>query len=124
MDCAIVANQRDRNASCSELAAIGLALVAQHVVLVNQEQRLGQALELLRAGVDWRDVNVGALGNVGQILIPEPFHRLFGQPWTFGKLLVGAGRHRGVGDWVEALRSLARSATTAVMLPRTLSPAM
>ena len=44
MDCAIVADRPDRNASCSELAAIDLALIAQHVVLVDQEQRLGQAL--------------------------------------------------------------------------------
>ena len=44
---------------------------------------------------------VGTLGNVGQILIPEPFHRLLRQPWTFGELLVGGGRHGSICDGIE-----------------------
>jgi hypothetical protein len=35
VDRAIVADRPDRNAGCCELAAIGLALLAQHIVLVD-----------------------------------------------------------------------------------------
>src|SRR5215813_7701602 len=61
VDGAVVADRGDGNSRRGELASIGLALVAQHVVLIDEEKRLLQALQLLGAGIDRRDMDVGAL---------------------------------------------------------------
>ncbi len=50
VDRAVVADTGGADAGLDELARVGLALVAEHVVLVDDDKRLGQAGELLEVG--------------------------------------------------------------------------
>lgn len=101
MDRAVVSHRRDLHASLAELAGIGLALVTQHVVLVDDDERRRQAVQLLQRCLQWRSRRLLALGFVGQIGVPEPLHRLLGQPRAIGELVVGTIVEIGVGDGVE-----------------------
>ena len=47
MDRAVVADRRDSHARGRELAGIGFAFVTQDVVLVDYDERIGQACELV-----------------------------------------------------------------------------
>ena len=66
VDGAVVADRLDRHTSRRQLSGKRLALVAQDVVLIDDEQRLRQPLELLGAGVDGRNMDVGAFATSGR----------------------------------------------------------
>jgi hypothetical protein len=73
MDRAEVARRSDPHAAADQLPGVGLALVTQHVVLVGNHQRRGQAPQLLGGGVQRRDVDVlvGSSPTVGRST-PDP----------------------------------------------------
>ena len=80
---------------------VGLALVAQDVVLGGEHDRRRQAGQ--RRGPQRRGVGLGALGGVGHVVVPEPHHRVAGQ-----QQLVRPGRRRTAGR--SRRRSPGRSA--------------
>ena len=52
VDCAIVAGGDNPHASRSELAGVGFTLVAQHVILADDDKRVGKILQLIDSGVE------------------------------------------------------------------------
>lgn len=88
-------------ASLAELVGVGLALVAQDVGLAGDDQGRGQAGELLDRGAQRGGGDLGALGGVGGVLVPEPLHAVAAQEVALGELVVRAGVEGRVGDRIE-----------------------
>ena len=74
VDRAVAPERRDAHAGLGELAAVGLALVAEDVVLVHDQERGRQPLELLDRRLERRRERPLPLRHVGAVLIPELFH--------------------------------------------------
>ena len=100
VDDAVEADAGGAHARLGELAGVGLALVAQHVVLVDDDERLRQSGELVEARSQGRRGDLGALVLLGQVGVPEPRHALGGEERAVGELAVAVGVLGGVGDGV------------------------
>ena len=68
-----------------QLAGVGLALIAQHVVFRRDDHGRGKPGELFRRGPQRGGGDLAAAARVRGIGIPEPFHGFAGQPRALGE---------------------------------------
>ncbi len=88
MDRAQIACPRHPHASRYQLVGVGFAFVAQHVCLIGDEKRRRLPLQLVERGTQRRRRRLFAGLHVRRVGVPEPAHRLAGEPGTIGELLV------------------------------------
>ena len=60
VDCAVIANRVDVYACLFQLSGVCLALIAQWIVLRSDDERGRQALELVGAGAERRNIRIVA----------------------------------------------------------------
>ena len=88
MDRAIVANRRDPDARIRQLPGIALGLIARHIVLGDDDERVGQVGQLFERRAQRCRGDVRAHRRIGQIRVPRLRHRRAGEPGTVGEALV------------------------------------
>ena len=107
----VVVQERHLDARRAQALRVAQAVVAQRVVLGDDDDRGRKAGKVLRA--QRRDLGVAAFGGVGHVLVEEPRHLLGPehQQLVVPVLEVGRGGHVGVGGRVdEDLRGECRPA--------------
>ncbi len=114
VDDAAVANRGDLDTGAAELASKGLAAVAEDIAFARDDECRREEGELLlgrelRAGGD-----LGALGGVGRVLVPEPLHGIAAEEVALRKLLARAGVKVGVDERVEGRDALELDVLTLV----------
>jgi hypothetical protein len=96
-----VADRGYGHARCTKLVTVCLALVAQHIGFAVDDESWRQALEVFEGGVQRGGRDLGALGGVGRVLVPEPHHVVAAQEIAFRELRVRASVEVCVRDGVE-----------------------
>src|SRR6516225_2612353 len=90
VDRVIVSRRRDSYPGASQFARVALALVTQHIVLGDNDQRVWKACQLINRCIEWRCGDLPAHGDVRKIGVPERFHRSLGQPRAICEQSVGS----------------------------------
>ena len=85
---AVVADRGDGDARGAEVRRVRLALIAQHVGLVDDHERRRQPFELLVGRPQRRGERLRAPLEVGLVGVPEPGHRLRGEEVALRELLI------------------------------------
>ena len=101
MDRAVIPCRGNSHARVRQLPRVSFALVTKHVVLVDHDERLGQARELVERSIERRRGRMFAGVGVRRVGVPEPFHGAPCQPGPIREAGVGSRVEPGIRNRVE-----------------------